>query len=232
MISIIIPTFNEENYIQKTLHQLSELKVETDFEIIVSDGFSGDKTVELASSCAKVIRAEKGKSKQLNAGAKLASGDILFFVHADMYVPSGALKKIEQAICESGFDGGGFLNVFDRHNQKIKRLGRIMYLGLSSKGHADKRIFFGDNGIFVSKKTFEELGGFKEIPIMEDYDFSIRMLSGYKVCLIKEPRIIVDARRHVKDGFLKTRIKWMVIKRLYLLGVSPKRLNDWYKDIR
>jgi glycosyltransferase involved in cell wall biosynthesis len=129
MISIIIPTVNEENYIQKTLHQLSELKVETDFEIIVSDGFSGDKTVELASSCAKVIRAEKGKSKQLNAGAKLASGDILFFVHADMYVPSGALKKIEQAICESGFDGGGFLNVFDRHNQKIKRLGRIMYLG-------------------------------------------------------------------------------------------------------
>ena len=107
-----------------------------------------------------------------------------------------------------------------------------MYLGLNNNGHADKRIFFGDNGIFVRKKTFEELGGFKEIPIMEDYDFSIRMLSKYKVCLIKEPRIIVDARRHVKDGFLKTRIKWMLIKRLFLFGVSPKWLNDWYKDIR
>ncbi len=67
---------------------------------------------------------------------------------------------------------------------------------------------------------------------MEDYDFSIRMLSRYKVCLIKEPRIIVDARRYVKDGFVKTRIKWMVIKRLFLLGVSPKRLHNWYKDIR
>lgn len=232
MISIIIPTLNEENYISKTLRHLSELMTETDFEIIISDGFSSDKTVELASSFAKVISAEKGKSTQLNAGAKLASGDILFFVHADMYVPPGALKKIEQAIYENGFDGGGFLNVFDRHNQQIKRLGRIMYLGLNNNGHADKRIFFGDNGIFVRKKTFEELGGFKEIPIMEDYDFSIRMLSKYKVCLIKEPRIIVDARRHVKDGFLKTRIKWMLIKRLFLFGVSPKWLNDWYKDIR
>jgi len=85
----------------------------------------------------------------------------------------------------------------------IKKLGRVIYLGLSSKGHADKRIFYGDNGIFVRKKTFEELGGFKEIPIMEDYDFSNRMLSKYKVCLIKEPMIIVDARRHVKDRFFK-----------------------------
>ncbi len=232
MISIIIPTFNEENYIQKTFHQLSELKAETDFEIIVSDGFSGDKTVELASFCAKVIRTEKGKSKQLNAGAKLASGDILFFVHADMYVPPGALKKIEKAIYENGFDGGGFSNIFSDYNKKIKMLGRIMNLRLSNKTQAERKFFYGDNGIFVNKEVFQKIGGFKDVPIMEDYDFSIRMLSRYKVCLIKEPRIIVDARRHVKDGFLKTRIKWMVIKRLYFLGVSPKRLNDWYKDIR
>ncbi len=67
---------------------------------------------------------------------------------------------------------------------------------------------------------------------MEDYDFSIRMRARYKVCLVKEPKLIVNARRHVKDGFLRTRIKWMVIKRLYLLGFSPAKLNQWYNDIR
>jgi len=67
---------------------------------------------------------------------------------------------------------------------------------------------------------------------MEDYDFSIRMLEKYKVCLIEEPKLILDARRHIKDGFLRTRIKWMLIKRLYLLGFSPAKLNHWYNDIR
>ncbi|MDQ3140619.1 MAG: hypothetical protein M3Q56_00055 [Bacteroidota bacterium] len=67
---------------------------------------------------------------------------------------------------------------------------------------------------------------------MEDYDFSKRMLASYKVCLISNPKLIVDARRHLKDGFIRTRIKWMVIKQLYLLGVSPEKLDRWYKDIR
>lgn len=232
MISVIIPTYNEENCIENTLLQLDQLRMESDFEIIVSDGFSSDRTVELASSYAKVIQTDKGKGKQLNAGAKLASGDILFFVHADMYVPVGALKKIEQEIYENDFDGGGFLNVFDGHNKRIKLLGRILHLRLNDKGQAERKIFYGDNGIFVKKEVFKKMGGFKEISIMEDYDFSIRMLAKYKVCLIKEPKLVVDTRRHIKDGFLRTRLKWMLIKRLYLMGISPQKLAAWYKDIR
>jgi rSAM/selenodomain-associated transferase 2 len=232
MISIIIPTYNEEGFIEKTLNQLNELRTEVDFEIIVSDGCSHDRTVELARNYSRVICSDKGKGKQLNEGAKFASGDILFFVHADMYVPSRALKKIDSIINEEGFDGGGFQNVFDKHNQKIRRLGRFMYLGSSKKGQADRKIFYGDNGIFVKKNVFEEMNGFKEIPIMEDYDFSTRMLAKYKIGLITEPKLIVDARRHIKDGFLKTRIKWMLIKRFYLLGFSPEKLSHWYSDIR
>jgi len=232
MISIIIPTYSEEAVLEKTLIQLMRLKSESDLEIIISDGGSHDGTIDIANRYAQVIKAEKGKAKQLNAGAKRASGDILFFVHADMHVPAGAMRKIEQEIYKNDFDGGGFLNVFDRHNQKIKKLGRILHLGLSNKSQAERKIFYGDNGIFVRKNVFKELGGFKELPIMEDYDFSKRLLARYKVCLIKAPKLVLDARRHIKDGFLKTRLKWMLIKRLYLLGLSPTKLNHWYNDIR
>jgi rSAM/selenodomain-associated transferase 2 len=232
MISIIIPTYNEESFIENTLRQLKTLKNEADFEIIVSDGESTDKTVQQAKPYAKIIHSPKGKAKQLNNAATYAKGDILFFVHADMFVPQGALKAIVEKINEQGFDGGGFSNIFSDHNKKIKMLGKIINLRLSNKTQAERKIFYGDNGIFVNKKVFQKIGGFKDVPIMEDYDFSNRILSKYKVCLITEPRIIVDARRHIQDGFLKTRIKWMLIKQLFLLGVSPKWLNEWYKDIR
>jgi len=231
MISIIIPAFNEEAFIENTLIQLADLRKEAEFEIIVSDGGSIDKTVAIASSYATIVHAPKGKAKQLNLAAKKALGNILFFVHADMQVPAGALAAISKHI-EEGYDSGGFSNIFLTHNAKIKSIGRLFHLRIINKSQAERKIFYGDNGIFVNKEVFEKVGGFKEIAIMEDYDFSKRMLVSYKVCLIKEPKLIVDARRHLKDGFIKTRIKWMVIKWLYLLGVPPQKLDNWYKDIR
>jgi len=231
MISIIIPAYNEEAFIEHTLIQLADLRKEAAFEIIVSDGGSIDKTVAIASSYATIVHSPKGKAKQLNLAAKKAQGNILFFVHADIKVPAGALTAISKHI-EEGCDSGGFSNIFLTHNSKIKSIGRIFHLRITNKSQAERKIFYGDNGIFVKKEVFEKVGGFKEIPIMEDYDFSKRMLASYKVCLIKEPKLIVDARRHLKDGFIKTRMKWMLIKWLYLLGVSPQKLDNWYKDIR
>jgi len=231
MISIIIPAYNEEHFIVKTLRHLNTLKEEQAFEIIVSDGGSIDNTVEVARPYATIINAPKGKAKQMNYAAKHAKGDILFFVHADMTVPPGALTAIKNKIAE-GFDSAGFSNVFDTNNKKIKWIGKLFHLRLTNKSQAEHKLFYGDNGISVRKNVFEKVGGFKEIPIMEDYDFSKRMLASYKVCLISDPKLIVDARRHLKDGFVRTRIKWMVIKQLYLLGVSPEKLNRWYKDIR
>ena len=97
---------------------------------------------------------------------------------------------------------------------------------------SDKGIFYGDNGIFVKKKVFEQLKGFKEIPIMEDYDFSKRMRSGFKVKKITNTVITVSSRRHVKEGFIKTRFQWIMIRMLFSLGVSPFTLARWYKDSR
>lgn len=232
MISIIIPTYNESRAIEKTLAQLNKISCTEEKEIIVADGGSTDNTVEIASLYAKVLHCKKGKSHQLNDGAKQAKGEILFFVQADMFVPEGALQSICNQLQE-GFDGGGFANEFDAYNKKIKLLGTILnFRFLNNKEQSDRGIFYGDNGIFVRKVVFEKLGGFKEIPIMEDYDFSVRMKKQFKVKQIKFPKLILSARRHVEAGFIKTRILWILIRKFYKWGVSPFRLAKWYTDIR
>lgn len=126
MISIIIPTLNEETIIKSTLENLMLLIRDTPHEIIVSDGGSRDKTVKIAEKFALIIRSEKGKAVQLNEGVKKATGDILFFVQADASIPKGALENIELKINTQGYDGGGFSNVFSEHNKKIKTMSRIL----------------------------------------------------------------------------------------------------------
>lgn len=232
MISIIIPSYNEETSIEKTLIQLLSLEYPDDKEILVVDGGSSDNTISIASKYAQVISSKKGKAIQLNWAVNYAKGDILFFVHADMLVPNNSLLAIYNQI-EEGFDGGGFANEFDSNNKKIKRLGTLMNMRFfNKKEQADRSIFYGDNGIFVKKSVFLKLGGFKEIPIMEDYDFSIRMKNSYRVRQIKEPKLMLSSRRHIEAGFFKTRMQWILIKKLFLLGFSPHLLNKWYRDVR
>lgn len=232
MISIVIPTFQEEKTIEKTLRDILALSTTVPFEIIVSDGGSTDRTAEIAARYCTTIQAAKGKARQLNQAVSRTRGDILFFVHADMTLPPGALEAIRDKIEVENYDGGGFSNIFSTHNRKIKRLGRIMNLRLRGNDHARNLLFYGDNGIFCRRRVFDLLAGFREIPIMEDYDFSRRMAGQFRVARVLEPRLVVSARRHVEAGFLRTRWRWIVIKRLYQLGVSPEKLARLYTDVR
>jgi glycosyltransferase involved in cell wall biosynthesis len=167
MISIIIPTLNEEKIIRSTLENLSLFTRGRSYEIIVSDGGSQDYTVKIAKQYAKIVISKKGKAIQLNTGAKKAKGKILFFLPADITVPDGALEAIERKIFKQGYDGGGFSNVFSNYNNKIKTLGRIMNLRIFDNDNKRNLIFYGDNGIFCKKEVFNRLRGFKRIPIME-----------------------------------------------------------------
>jgi rSAM/selenodomain-associated transferase 2 len=232
MISIIIPTLNEEKIIRSTLENLSLFTRGRSYEIIVSDGGSQDYTVKIAKQYAKIVISKKGKAIQLNTGAKKAKGKILFFLPADITVPDGALEAIERKIFKQGYDGGGFSNVFSNYNNKIKTLGRIMNLRIFDNDNKRNLIFYGDNGIFCKKEVFNRLRGFKRIPIMEDYDFSKRMRENSKTVRIMHPRLILSPRRHISNGFVRTRFQWITIKRLYLLGVSPHILEKMYSDIR
>lgn len=233
MISVIIVAYNEEAYIKSIISELKKQQFSGEYEILLANGNSTDNTVLLAKQEGiSVIHCRKGKACQMNDAASIARGDILFFVHADMILAANTLSVIQEHI-DFGFDGGGFANIFDEHNHKIKNLGTWMnFRFFNKKEQSDKGLFYGDNGIFVKHCVFNMLKGFIEVPIMEDFDFSKRMRQDFKVIKIKTPPIIISARRHIKAGFFKTRFQWIAIKKLYLLGVSPKLLAQWYGDIR
>ncbi|MEM7374112.1 MAG: glycosyltransferase [Bacteroidota bacterium] len=233
-ISAIIVAVNEEACIRHIIHQLRQQDYQGQYEIILADGGSTDQTIDLAREDGIVVCSspQKGKASQMNAAARIARGELLFFVHADMTLSPFTLTRMRDKLCE-GYDGGGFANSFETHNDKIKQLGNWFNFRLfDRREQSDKGIFYGDNGIFVKKNVFEALQGFKEIPIMEDYDFSFRLHQSYRSIKIYEPEIIVSARRHIQAGFLLTRFQWVMIKKLYQLGVSPFLLARWYRDIR
>jgi len=231
-LSVIVPTFDEEAVIEHTLRGILVRRDEADIEVIVTDGGSRDRTVTIAQRYARVVSANRGRARQLNAAAREAAGEILFFVHADMDLPPGAIAAVRRMVLVEGYDGGGFSNVFSRHNARIKRLGRVMNLRFQDNDHPHNTVFFGDNGIFVRRSVFDALGGFRDIPIMEDYDFSSRLRSGHRAVRIQSPRLIVSARRHEHAGFVRTRIQWILVKRLYLLGCPPRLLARLYRDVR
>ncbi|MBK8501533.1 MAG: glycosyltransferase [Saprospiraceae bacterium] len=233
MISVIIVAHNEEALIRSIIGELRKQVFSGEYEIILAAGNSSDKTVSIAVREGIVIaNGRKGKACQMNDAVKVAKGDVLFFVHADMKFAENTLSAIQQQL-EDGYDGGGFATVFDECNDKIKNIGTWMnFRFFDKREQSDKGIFYGDNGIFIRKSAFEILEGFKEVAIMEDYDFSIKMRQRFKTIKIKEPVIIVSARRHIKAGFYKTRFLWIAIRKLYHWGVSPDVLANWYGDIR
>jgi rSAM/selenodomain-associated transferase 2 len=232
MISIIIPTYNEETAILSTIRSVQARSHEVSCEVIVADGQSTDRTVELAEPFARIVVSARGRAKQMNAGSGQARGDILFFLHADVSIPQGALSEIEKKITGEGYDGGGFSNVFSAHNDRIKKLGRIMNFRLRDNDRSANTLFFGDNGIFVRRQAFDKLSGFRDIPIMEDFDFSDRMRKQFRVVRILQPKLVISPRRHLQTGFVKTRLQWILIRKLFRAGVSAETLARLYPHVR
>lgn len=236
-IAVIIPVYNEAAVIEKTLQQIYGFKNSYRLEIIVVDGGSKDLTVEIAKKYSRVFFAQKGKSIQLNAGAAVATAKILFFVHADMWVPEEAFQVIQKTVKERNLDGGGFDNVFDLQNTKIKRISACVFLSFLNcwrrKGkEEEKPVLYGDNGIFIKAAVFRKIGGFKEIPIMEDYNLSKRLNKKYRLIKLYQPKLQVSSRRLIKSGIFKTIFIWLLVQKFYKAGVSPHLLYRLYKDIR
>lgn len=223
MISVIIPILNEENILEKTLSRLQpELK---NHELIIVDGGSTDGSIRIAEKYGKVIKSEQGRAKQLNAGAAAATGEILIFLHADVWLEQGACEALESALL-SGYVGGGFLQKIDGRSI----LYRIIEKTADMRGKYLK-VFYGDSGIYVKRTDFERIGGFPEVPIMEEIGFSKALRKLGKTKMVK-PRIHISARRWEANGIVRTTtINWLITF-LYFLGFSLERLAKLYRNIR
>ena len=223
MISVIIPALNEAKILDQSLSRLSpQLK---DHELIIVDGGSTDETPLIAKRYGRVIAAERGRAHQSNVGAAGARGDILLFLHADVWLDSGAIDGVEKAI-SSGYVGGAFKQRIDGDHPLYRLIERAANFRAKRL-----RILYGDGGIFICRAHFNQIGGFPDIPIMEEVGFSRKLRRCGEVTLV-EPGIHISARRWQKNGIVRTTLTNWLITLLYLLRVPPNYLAKLYHHIR
>ena len=220
LISIIIPALNESANICRTLSPLAGVD---NLEVIVVDGGSRDNTVELAgSNGAKVIQSAPGKAIQMNAGARAARGELLVFLHADTLLPADFNYQILSALNQNGVAAGAFRLAIDSTGAGIRFIEATTYLRSRYL-----QLPYGDQALFMRKAVFEEIGGFPEMPIMEDFILVRRLKRKGKIVIVPEP-VITSPRRWLHLGIIRTSLINHLIVMAYYLGISPDRLNRWY----
>jgi rSAM/selenodomain-associated transferase 2 len=224
-ITVIIPTLNEESAIAQTVRHTASLGFD---HILVVDGGSSDQTRTLADELglARVFTAQPGRARQLNAAANISPSDVLLFLHADTLLPDTAKQNIESALANPAIVGGRFDVRFDSPSL----WGRIIssFMNLRSRM---TRISTGDQAMFVRRIVFEQLGGFLEIPIMEDIEFSTRLKRTGPTRALRET-VTTSFRRWEQQGPLRTILLMWTLRLLYWIGVSPQHLAHLYKAVR
>jgi len=243
-IAVIIPTLNEEQALPGTLACAAGIGFE---EILVVDGGSTDQTQEIARDllvrCSKfdveslpnteprtsnlrLLTSPAGRAKQMNAGAAASRADALLFLHADTRLPAEARRAIERALDDPACVGGRFDVRFERDAGLAWLIARLISLRSRLSGIAT-----GDQALFVRRSTFERLGGFADLPIMEDVEFTRRLKRAGRVAPLRA-RVVTSYRRWERCGALQTIVLMWALRLLYWLGVHPNRLKNLYASVR
>ena len=221
-LSVIIPTLDEADGVAAALRSLAPLRGRG-HELILVDGGSTDGTPDLARDlCDRIVAAPASRSGQMNAGARLAQGDVLLFLHADSRLPENADRLVLDAVAGGGRDWGRFDVRIDSRNALL----RLVETTMNWRSRVT-HVCTGDQGLFVRRKTFDAIGGFPAQELMEDIAISkrLRRLSA-PVCL--RDRILTSARRWENRGVLRTIVLMGWLRLQYFLGVSPARLARSY----
>ncbi len=220
-LSIIIPALNEAGCIRDILRQLQALRAQG-HEIILVDGGSCDETIALAQALVdQLLPAPAGRALQMNVGAKAASGQVFWFLHADTRVPDKAARLITEALQQAGSWGR-----FDVRLSGDKLLLRLVERMMNWRSRFTG-VASGDQGMFVTRELFERVGGFAELPLMEDIDLSRRLKrEQWPVCL--RDTLTTSSRRWEQKGVLRTIALMWYLRLAYFLGVSPARLAMRY----
>lgn len=225
-ISVVIPVLNEANRIQQALQTIqTACQNHQKIEIIVADGGSQDDTIALAKSAgATVITTQPGRAYQMNAGAKIATGKILLFLHADTRLPHQFDAHAKQALTNPKTIAGAFQLQIDGTEQGLRWVEQgVLYRSRWFQ------LPYGDQALFLRASTFRQLGGFPELPIMEDFVF-VRHLQALGRIAIAPAAVITSARRWQKLGVVKTTVINQLMIMAYFLGVPTKQLAKWYRE--
>lgn len=223
MISVIIPAFNEEKSLPDLISFLKSAASEKEIEIIISDVGSTDGTVELAKELGiNVVQSpKKGRAAQMNFGVSIATGDILYFLHADSYPPATFVQDIEESI-KNEFSSGCYRLFFDDSHPLLK-----CYAWFTK---FDVDFFrFGDQSLFIKKELFEELEGFDEkLIVMEDQMFVKKIKKKVRFEIL-DGEVTTSARKYRRVGIIKLQLVFSAILILFYLGISQESLVKLYK---
>ena len=223
--SIIIPVLEEETVINGVIDHLQGLEGNEKTEIIVVDGDpEGGTLIAISHGDVNKIKSPRGRGRQMNEGARIAKGDILIFLHADTELPPDALELIATAMYDERCAAGAF----DLGVKSERFIFRIIESVASLRSRITG-IPFGDQAIFMRKDYFDKIGGYKDIPIMEDVEMMGRIKKlGDRITIIKQ-RVRTSPRRWEKEGIISCTLRNWVLQTLYLLRVSPERLSKLYR---
>jgi rSAM/selenodomain-associated transferase 2 len=221
-LSIVVPTLNESANLARVLPDV--VAREHGAEVLVVDGASGDDSRAVVARVPSVrwLSAPRGRARQMNAGARAAQGEVLLFLHADTALPDGAGAAILAALGDPAVVGGRFDVRLDSRRPILALVGWLMNRRSRLTG-----ISTGDQGIFVRRAVFEALGGFPDIPLMEDVEFTRRLKRRGRLAALRL-RVVTSARKWEDEGVLRTVALMWTLRLLYALGVSPARLHRWY----
>jgi rSAM/selenodomain-associated transferase 2 len=222
-ISVIIPAFNEQRQIADVIRQT---RAAGECEIIVVDGASTDATRERASEADQILSAPRGRASQQNAGARAATGEILLFLHADCRLPDRFDDAVRSALEDRRVAAGCFRQRIDHPGWQY----RVIERGNARRAKVCGWIY-GDQGLFVRRDLFLSLGGFPDLPLMEDLYFS-KMLRREGKRVVLEQELRVSPRRWERHGVVRQTLKNWSYVTLAHLGVPMETIARWYSHVR
>lgn len=233
LVSVVVPTLNEAGGVAEAL--ASVRRQPGPWEVVVADGGSTDGTADAVSRAlpdAKVVTGAQGRALQMNAGAALATGDVLLFLHADTRLPDGAFDDVRHALADAAAAGGCFRTAFDLHDgaDDFGPAGRaFMRLWESRLWMRWHRLAFGDRALFVRSEVFDAVGGFPEQPLFEDLDL-VRSVRQHGRFVFLDAEVTTSARRFRRHGAVRQQLRNVGLWLGWNLGVAPARLKRFYSD--